>query len=137
MDCAFNQIYSRITRDSTALSWSCLTLLSLCMSVYVFVLTVAEMQTQRVLLPNTTISGDQLEMSLSSSVKQGLPILSLPLSPHALFSPSFSNKFLDVAKLLFVRAKYVTQHCPVTMLFLTIKSNKSYSLMFSLISVLS
>lgn len=47
-------------------------------------------------------------------MKEGLPILSLPLSPLTLFYPSFSNKFLDVAKLQLVKAKYVTQQWPVT-----------------------
>ena len=50
-------------------------------------------------------------------MREGLPIFSLPLSPLALFSPSFSNKFLDVAKLQLVKAKYVTQQWPVTGVF--------------------
>lgn len=56
-------------------------------------------------------------MLLSCSVREGLPIFSLPLSPLALYSPSFSNKFLDVAKLQLVKAKYVTQQWPVTGVF--------------------
>lgn len=50
-------------------------------------------------------------------MKELLPVFSLPLSPLALFSPSFSDKFMDVAKLQLVEAKYVTQQWPVTAFF--------------------
>lgn len=53
-------------------------------------------------------------------MKERLSVFSLPLSPLALFSPSFSDKFMDVAKLQLVEAKYVTQQWPVTAAFFTI-----------------
>lgn len=64
-------------------------------------------------------------------MKKLLPVFSLPVSPLALSSSS-SHKFLDVAKLQLVGAKYVTQQWPETNAFFHVSRSKSCGLMYRL-----